>query len=61
MPKIIIPRDSGAGRSASTSSAPYDAMDIADRYIMKLEKRGTDTRLSFEDPQNIIIYTGEDV
>ena len=60
MPKIIIPRDGGQGRSASTAEQGYDAMDLAETLMLKLNKRGVDVRLGLNDPENIILFTGAD-
>lgn len=58
MPKIIIPRDGGAGNLALSTN--YNPLAIAIKMMMKLEKQGVSSRLSLEDAQNIILYTGAD-
>lgn len=60
MPKIIIPRDGGQGRSASTIEHGYDAMDLAETLMLRLNKRGVDVRLGLDDPENLTLFTGED-
>jgi len=60
MPKIIIPRDGGQGRSASGLDAGYDAMELTETLMLKLNKRGVDVRLGIDDPENIILFTGAD-
>lgn len=73
MPKIIIPREDGAGSRLSSNpdvgvwtspnqlSIGYDGMDLARTIMITLNKRGVDSRLGLEDPENLIIFTGEDV
>lgn len=60
MPKIIIPRDGGQSRSASSAEQSYDAMDLVETLMLKLNKRGVDVRLGLSDPENVILFTGED-